>query len=493
MRIDPRRGSRANRALTLSLLGAVGLVILLPLPALGERVGPAIYVEYPAPRATDRIVSIVLGGVRYVSTNDLARIFGATKYWRSEVQKLTLRIEEHTIRFTVGAPLVLVDEAGKNLVEPSRLVQGVVYVPESIVHKLLEWGIVTEATWDEASRTIRFRSAVHTVRQAQLFPRGRVTEISATLLRGLPPRILYATPSEIRILFEGGTLDTARVFAGGVVRDGSIREVPGGVELFLRLNEGARGYAVSVGAGRLKVSVTDDKDLSEAGLFTPLEPISIGGTDRIVRTIVIDPGHGGTDLGAALPGGIAEKDAALDMARALRDAIVQRLGARVVLTRESDDDVPAIRRAEVANELRADLFVSIHLDAEGTIQGGGFRILTLSPITGIADGQGDASPEEIDGVPFRFWSRAQASVVGTSMALAQSIADSLRRGFPQTPVRVGTGRMRILEPVECPAIFLESAPASRSGPEAMSRGYTIYDYTRIVAEAIERFVKAARG
>ena len=79
------------------------------------------------------------------------------------------------------------------------------------------------------------------------------------------------------------------------------------------------------------------------------------------------------------------------------------------------------------------------------------------------------------------------------MALAQAIADSLQRTFPGTPVLAEAARMRVLLPLVCPAVLLESAPALRAGPEALSRGYTIYDYTRTVAEAIEKFVKAARG
>jgi len=469
------------------------LAALATLPALAARTVPPISVDHAEERPAEKIMPILIGGASYVSTNDLARIFGATKYWRPEIQKLTLRLGEHTLRFTVDAPIVLVDEMGRNLIEPARLIQGVVYAPESIVRRIFEWALFADATWDDASRTIRFRSPVHVVRQAQLFPRGRVTEISATLLRGLPPRVLYATPSEIRILFEGGTLDTARSFEGGIVTGGSIRETAGGVELRLRLGQDAKGYAVSVGSGRLKVSVTDDKDLVEAGLFNQLEPVPIGGPDRDVRTIVIDPGHGGADLGATLRGGMSEKDAALDLARALRSALSQRLSARVIMTRESDAEVSAARRAEIANEAEADLFISIHLDSEGSIKGGGFRVFTLSPGGTGVDSQPDALPEDIDGVTLRPWLGAQASAVGSSMALAQAIADSLQHSFPGTPVLTRQGPIRVLEPVVCPAILLESAPAARTGPDATSRGYTIYDYARTVAEAIEKFVKAARG
>jgi N-acetylmuramoyl-L-alanine amidase len=477
-------------AAALALLTAAAYVARA---ATSARTGRPIFVDYPEPRPSERMAPIMIGGAAYVSTNDLARIFSATKYWRPDMQKLSLRIGEHTIRFTVGAPLVLIDDEGWNLVMPARLIQGIVFVPEPVVAGLFERGLIAGATYDEPSRTVRFRGEVHTVRQVQLYQRGRVTEVSASLLRGLPPRVLYATPSEIRMVFEGGTLDTTKNLAGGIVTDGWVREIPGAVDLRLELADGAKGYAISVGAGRLKVSVTDDASLVEGGLFTELDPPPIGGRDRNVRVIVIDPGHGGSDKGVTLPGGMVEKDAALDMARALRSALQQRLGARVILTREGDDDVSVTRRAEIANESHADLFVTVHLDAQGSLRTGGFRVLTLSPLAATSESQGDAIPEDVDGVPLRSWLGAQSNAIGSSLALAQAVADSLTHAFPQTPVTLSSGRVRVLEPVMCPALFLESAPAARSGPEAISRGYTIYDYTRVVSDAIERVVRMKRG
>ncbi|HEX7078893.1 MAG TPA: N-acetylmuramoyl-L-alanine amidase, partial [Candidatus Eisenbacteria bacterium] len=469
--------------------------LLAVVPALAQRGLPPITVLYPEPRPAERIAPILIDNVRYVSTDDLARVLDATKFWRPEIRKLSLRIGERTIRFTVDAPVVLVDEEATNLVAPVRLVQGTVYVPESIVGDLFEWGATTDATWDEATRTIRFRGLVHSVRQAQLYIRGNVTEVSATLGKSLPARVLYATPTEVCVLLEGGTLDTAQVFQGGIVTGGEVRENPSGVEFRLTLGEGAKGYQISVGSNRFRVAVTAEGGLVDAGLFQPLEPIRLGGADGTVRTIVIDPGHGGSDLGAALPGGFAEKDVALDVARSLRSALQASLGARVLLTRDGDVDLPPSRRAEIANEQSADLFISIHLDAEGVVKGGGFRVFTETPVAPAVDavpplllpgGHGD--------VEMRPWRTAQLASVGSSMALAQSVADALARTFPQSPVVFRTGRMSMLEPVLCPAILLESAPAARTGPEAMSlRGYTIYDYTQTVAHAIEDFIRRSKA
>lgn len=478
--------------LALPLAGLLAAVV----PALGQRGIPAITVRYPEPKAAERIRPVLLENVRYVSTSDLARVFRATKYWRPEIQKLSLRMGERTVRFTVGASVVLVNEEAINLGHPIRIVQGVVYAPETIVDHFFTYGMASDATWDESARVIRFRASVHSVRQAQLWVRGRVTEVSASLAKSLPARILYATPTEIRVLFEGGTLDTSRVVTGGSVSTGEIHEVPGGVEVRLALADGAKGYAISVSANRLKVSVTDDDGLVEAGLFSALEPVRVGRRDGgDFRTIVIDPGHGGSDLGAALPGGYAEKDVALEVARSLRAALQSRMNVRVVLTRESDVEIPPGRRAEIANEQRADLFISLHLDGEGAVRGGGFRVFAQSPIApeGISTAPVHLSGEGGD-AELLPWRAAQTPAVGSSLALAQSVADGLLRTFPQSPVLVRTGRMSVLEPSLCPSILLESAPASRTGPEAMSlRGYTVYDYTQTVAHAIEDFVRRSRA
>ena len=80
---------------------------------------------------------------------------------------------------------------------------------------------------------------------------------------------------------------------------------------------------------------------------------------------VIDPGHGGDQDGALSPAGEKEKDVALD--RALRvSRRLKKLGGKVVLTRTGDISVPLANRAAIATALRADLFVSVHLNSMPT-------------------------------------------------------------------------------------------------------------------------------
>jgi N-acetylmuramoyl-L-alanine amidase len=82
-----------------------------------------------------------------------------------------------------------------------------------------------------------------------------------------------------------------------------------------------------------------------------------------VRTVMIDPGHGGHDPGA-MAFGLQEKDLALAIALALRDQIrMQHPDIRVGMTREEDRFIPLVRRPKLAKAFGADLFISIHLNA----------------------------------------------------------------------------------------------------------------------------------
>ncbi len=82
-----------------------------------------------------------------------------------------------------------------------------------------------------------------------------------------------------------------------------------------------------------------------------------------IETIVLDPGHGGKDPGAIGPGGLTEKEVVLDVALRLRDLLRDRLGKKVLMTRDKDIFAELDDRAKFANGHKADLFVSIHINS----------------------------------------------------------------------------------------------------------------------------------
>jgi N-acetylmuramoyl-L-alanine amidase len=82
-----------------------------------------------------------------------------------------------------------------------------------------------------------------------------------------------------------------------------------------------------------------------------------------IDRIVVDPGHGGYDLGTVGPGGLYEKDIVLSIAHDLQKLIQEQLGAEVFLTRNDDSFISLEERTAIANQHRADLFISIHANS----------------------------------------------------------------------------------------------------------------------------------
>jgi len=101
---------------------------------------------------------------------------------------------------------------------------------------------------------------------------------------------------------------------------------------------------------------------SKVDLFAPVTPVNTGEARAHMTgpRIVLDAGHGGWDLGTVGRQGLLEKDLTLDVVERLGNLLQNRLGAEVVYTRKDDSYIALERRAEIANQERAELFLSVH-------------------------------------------------------------------------------------------------------------------------------------
>jgi len=114
------------------------------------------------------------------------------------------------------------------------------------------------------------------------------------------------------------------------------------------------------------------------GLSGAIEPKP---SDRPVKCIVIDAGHGGHDPGAISPNGILEKEIVFDIAQRLRACIRARYpNVDVVLTRDSDSFITLDQRVKIANSRGADLFLSIHANASESPAASGVETYYVNPI-----------------------------------------------------------------------------------------------------------------
>jgi N-acetylmuramoyl-L-alanine amidase len=178
-----------------------------------------------------------------------------------------------------------------------------------------------------------------------------------------------------------------------------------------------------------------------------------------VRTIVLDPGHGGREVGAIGPSGLVEKDATLAICRRLQPLLASALGARVILTREDDSVVGLEQRTAIANQYKADLFLSIHLNASRTTTARGAEtyFLSLDASDELARATAERENQEGGGGSARaaappsdlnliLWDLAQQEYLKESSRFAELIqqelngtGDTANRGVRQAPFRVLVG------------------------------------------------------
>jgi N-acetylmuramoyl-L-alanine amidase len=156
---------------------------------------------------------------------------------------------------------------------------------------------------------------------------------------------------------------------------------------------------------------------------------------------MIDPSHGGNDKGATFGGKLMEKDITLRLARELRKELEER-GIAARLLRESDIDLGLDRRAEITNEQRAGLYVSLHAGRPGK----GVRV--YAPV--LTDAQQPLAGR------FLPWESAQSAALGRSQNVARAVSDELKKkGL--TVASLGSP-LRPLNNIAVPAIAVEWAP-----------------------------------
>ncbi|MDQ3420219.1 MAG: N-acetylmuramoyl-L-alanine amidase [Acidobacteriota bacterium] len=194
-----------------------------------------------------------------------------------------------------------------------------------------------------------------------------------------------------------------------------------------------------------------------------------------LRTVVIDPGHGGADQGARGAGGNIEKSISLSVARRLKSALEGRLGVRVILTREGDSGLGLDERAAVANNNKADLFISLHANASVRTTASGVQVFYLNLDEYGDDAQRAASaPREslpvfgggsrdIEVVAWRF---AQARHIERSATLARTIEAALRGRVTMNARALQQGPLRVLVGANMPAVLVEVGFLSNPEQEA---------------------------
>jgi len=166
---------------------------------------------------------------------------------------------------------------------------------------------------------------------------------------------------------------------------------------------------------------------------------------RPLRIVMIDPGHGGKDSGALAPEPkLQEKDIVLDIALRVRKH-VSAAGLEVKMTRDGNQTLSLGERAEKANALKADIFVSIHANSAGNAGACGIETFVI-PAAGYASTSGTVSARVHPGNTFD----------AASLVLGYEVQRRLlsETGAPDRGVR--RARFSVIRNVHCPGILVET-------------------------------------
>jgi N-acetylmuramoyl-L-alanine amidase len=213
--------------------------------------------------------------------------------------------------------------------------------------------------------------------------------------------------------------------------------------------------------------------------------------------VVIDPGHGGEEEGAKGPNGTLEKDVTLSVARRLKASLEARLGIRAILTRDADRTIRLDERAAVANNNKADLFISLHANASVRPASAGAEVFYLSldeygeEGARVARGESEALPvfgggtREIEVI---LWEMAQARYIERSAQLASHVEAALRERVPMSPRAIQQAPFRVLVGANMPAVLVEMGFISNAQEEqALAADARQNAIVQSLVDAIVRF------
>lgn len=232
-----------------------------------------------------------------------------------------------------------------------------------------------------------------------------------------------------------------------------------------------------------KASATDEKPdlVRSASVPQPTRD----GQATLTRTlglkigrIVIDPGHGGHDTGTIGPTGLMEKDLCLDVALRLGKIIEQRLpGADVIYTRSDDTFVPLEERTNIANQAKADLFISIHANSSRDSGARGIETYYLNmkgsaEAMEVAARENATAQEGVHDLESLVKKIAQTEKIDESKEFAQDIQDSLATRIQKNAKNVKNRGVRkapfvVLIGADMPSILTEISFLSNPADEKL--------------------------
>ena len=439
----------------------------------------------------------------YVSSKDLADLLGVGRFWRTDVRKLVLRIDDRRITFTVDARSVVGEGETLLMRQPVYYFEGEPWIPLEFLSSVLPKLSDRQASVDGDRQRITLGERRLNVVRLEVTTVGDQTELRLRLESALAFRVDDSRVRNLVIKLYGGALDPGRIRMGqarGLVDAVRGRQADGYAYVEVDLSELASRYQSLTEDGgktillrieQAPVTLIPEPEPRGAHMVQTLPPEQRG-RDIEVRRIVVDAGHGGGDLGAEGRGGLREKNITLAVARKLEDILERRHDIEVILTRDGDESLGLVERTETANRYSADIFISLHCNAWPNGRAKGVETYFLSPAktewdasVARTENAGVSAAEDLD---FILWDLVQNAYIQESATLAEEVQERLasdlgmeNRGVKQAGFRVLVGAFMPAILVELGFVTNQQDAAKLSDPEFHTRA------AEAMAEAIVAF------
>jgi N-acetylmuramoyl-L-alanine amidase len=449
-------------------LSALALISILQ-PAASQRPGAAGYTLLS--RDGRRPIAVrTVGNVEMVPLDEIATLLSITVREDAAAGGIALTMPSgQTV--VLSAKQALASIGGRVVPLPAAPVrEGRAWlVPIDVIGRAIAPAYVTRLELRKPSRLV----ILGELRVPQVTARHEAVGAAARVTFDIQPAIPHPVSQEtgrLVIRFEADALDTQLPVTVGRDLVSAIRQGDDPAVIVIDLGPKFGSFKSSDtpqerGGVRLVI------DLFGAGTIVdtapqPVEPLPLPQFRPTgpLHTIVIDPGHGGDELGAQGPGGTLEKDVALSVARRLKAEIEGKFGIRTLLTRDADRTIGLDERAAVANNNKADLFISLHANASVRPSSAGAEVFYLSlteygeEAERIARGESESLPvfgggtREIEVI---LWEMAQARHIERSAEFAAHVEAALRQRVPMSPHAIQQAPFRVLVGANMPAVLVE--------------------------------------
>ena len=422
----------------------------------------------------------------YVAVDDINTVFGTTSREDRLAGGLTVTLRGRSIVVTADQNVVSVSGRLVSLPSPPLRRDNRWFVPADFLPRAMSLILDTRLDLRRAARLL----IVGDVRVPRVVARVDAGTTNVAVTFEVTPNTearVTTQPGRLVVQFDADVLDLAlpslppQTFLLGLT--------PGDAPNTVVLTTGPRYASFRVttsqadaGSGRVTIDLlpatTTDAPAAPAApaavpdsrLVIPSQSPSGG-----LRTVVIDPGHGGEELGTQGANGTLEKDVTLSVARRLRTLIESRLGARVFLTRDDDRTLSLDDRSAFANNHQADVFLSIHANSavRPALKGAEVYFLTVERAEAEARKRaGDRATSlpalgggarEIDLI---LWETAQARYLEQSAALAGFVEQAMTGRIAMSPRAVQQAPFRVLVGANMPAALVEIGYLSNAEQEA---------------------------